>query len=279
MSFVGIEFSEKEGGGIALILGSWLTPRKKQVFWPPYKSQEDYKKALKNQQSCDPETWQLYDIRRIFFEDGNYFLPPKRLFESDDSEEESARGLLRPPIIKLKSIINREGSSVAAICGPATPLSANPSLSSIIVTPSSSSLQPSTPHRNKEDVNNYLPNSYLLDIIREQNKEIAVIKEQTKEILSLVRKQGASLGICSVTGIPEDIPVQLPINCMENLNILDEYLMNKTKSNAVKFFVIAAVRLKHPELSEDIVENYMKEWLKHSPQKAKLRFWKMVFME
>lgn len=34
--------------------------------------------------------------------------PPKRLFESD-SEDESRRGLLRPPIIKLKSRINNEG--------------------------------------------------------------------------------------------------------------------------------------------------------------------------
>ncbi|KAK9659695.1 hypothetical protein QE152_g41622, partial [Popillia japonica] len=58
MLFVGIEFSEKEGGGIALVLRSWLTPRKKQVFWPPYKAQEEYNKALKNQQSCDPDTWQ-----------------------------------------------------------------------------------------------------------------------------------------------------------------------------------------------------------------------------
>ncbi|KAF2895590.1 hypothetical protein ILUMI_10585 [Ignelater luminosus] len=41
--FVGVEF---EDGAVALVNATWLTPRKKEIQWPPYKTQFEYNKAL-----------------------------------------------------------------------------------------------------------------------------------------------------------------------------------------------------------------------------------------
>lgn len=71
MSFTGIEFTDDGGGGVALISSQWLTPRKQEVFWPPYKSQSQYDKAVKN--GVIPEedgSWTIYKIKRCFFETG-----------------------------------------------------------------------------------------------------------------------------------------------------------------------------------------------------------------
>lgn len=36
MAYVVVEFDEKHGGGVAAVNSAWLTPFKKEVFWPPY---------------------------------------------------------------------------------------------------------------------------------------------------------------------------------------------------------------------------------------------------
>lgn len=67
MSFTGIEFADD--GGVALVNSLWLTPRKQEVFWPPYKSQSQFDKAMKN--GVIPEekgSWAIYKIKRCFFE-------------------------------------------------------------------------------------------------------------------------------------------------------------------------------------------------------------------
>lgn len=67
--FVVVEFEEGSGGGLAIVHSLWLTPRKKEVFWPPYKDNGQYIRALKRgEESTD--TWTLYTISRIFYEDG-----------------------------------------------------------------------------------------------------------------------------------------------------------------------------------------------------------------
>lgn len=77
MSFVGIEFIntgyEKEGT-IALIHRSWFTPRKSQVWWPPYKTSTQFKKALFVKEQVNENTWALYDVKRIFFSCGMYYI-------------------------------------------------------------------------------------------------------------------------------------------------------------------------------------------------------------
>lgn len=74
MAFVGVEFSDgdEEAGIIGLIHHSWFTPLKKQVWWPPYKTSAQFKKALFIEEEVNKDTWTLYDVKRIFFASGMY---------------------------------------------------------------------------------------------------------------------------------------------------------------------------------------------------------------
>lgn len=66
MAYVVAEFEEEQGGGVAAVHSSWLTPRKEEVFWPPYKEQIRFDKALKYGEAVDTETWELFKVSRIF---------------------------------------------------------------------------------------------------------------------------------------------------------------------------------------------------------------------
>ncbi|XP_031335035.1 uncharacterized protein LOC116164914 [Photinus pyralis] len=70
MPFIGVQF--EEGETIAIVNKSWLTPRKQEVFWPPYRTQEQYYRSLKNHEAPSETTWKLYKVSRIFFEEDDY---------------------------------------------------------------------------------------------------------------------------------------------------------------------------------------------------------------
>lgn len=70
MAYVVVEFDEKHGGGVAAVNSAWLTPLKKEVFWPPYKDQNKSDKALKTGETVDTEKWTLHSISRIFYRSG-----------------------------------------------------------------------------------------------------------------------------------------------------------------------------------------------------------------
>lgn len=70
MPFAGIEFEDADGGDVALINTSWLTPRKREVFWPPFKHQWQFDKAVKTGMPPEENTWHLFSIKRSFFEVG-----------------------------------------------------------------------------------------------------------------------------------------------------------------------------------------------------------------
>lgn len=69
MAFVVVEFSEESGGGVAIVNSCWLTPRKKEAFWPPIKQQNVFDKALKNG-DAPQESWETVKIQRVFYETG-----------------------------------------------------------------------------------------------------------------------------------------------------------------------------------------------------------------
>lgn len=62
-----IEFSDN--GGVAVVLSNWMTPRKTEVFWPPYKDQLSFDRALQNQESTG-DSWKLFHVARVFCETG-----------------------------------------------------------------------------------------------------------------------------------------------------------------------------------------------------------------
>lgn len=68
-----IEFDELAGGGLAIVHCNWLTPRKKEVFWPPYKDHGSFKRALRRGEQINEKTWSIYGIAHNFYETGKYF--------------------------------------------------------------------------------------------------------------------------------------------------------------------------------------------------------------
>lgn len=70
MAYVLIEF--EDGGGVAIIRKTWLTPRKKEVFWPPLKDQKTFDKILENTKYPDTEKWKLYPILKCLYETGKH---------------------------------------------------------------------------------------------------------------------------------------------------------------------------------------------------------------
>lgn len=74
MTFLGVEFvvdSDEELGEIALIHTAWLTPLKKQTWWPPYKTSVKFRKALSIGEE-PKDTWSLHNIKRTLFTCGMY---------------------------------------------------------------------------------------------------------------------------------------------------------------------------------------------------------------
>ncbi|XP_036138293.1 uncharacterized protein LOC118647037 isoform X1 [Monomorium pharaonis] len=70
MAFLGIEFmngdNKEEPGEIAVIHQAWLTPLKKEIWWPPYKTSAQFRKALSIGEE-PKETWTIYELKRTFF--------------------------------------------------------------------------------------------------------------------------------------------------------------------------------------------------------------------
>lgn len=66
--YIGVQFEEE--GSLALVNELWITPRKREVFWPPVKNQIQFDKLLKNSARPDEDTWKLYKISRCIFECG-----------------------------------------------------------------------------------------------------------------------------------------------------------------------------------------------------------------
>ncbi|XP_029171348.1 uncharacterized protein LOC114940763 [Nylanderia fulva] len=87
MTFVGVEFilndSDNEAS-IALVHCSWLTPRKKEVWWPPYKTGAQFKKALFREEKPKDQTWTLYGIKQILFSCDEYQKASKKLKKCEE---------------------------------------------------------------------------------------------------------------------------------------------------------------------------------------------------
>ncbi|CAH0547151.1 unnamed protein product [Brassicogethes aeneus] len=86
-TYLGIQFEEQDGpGSIALIINNWLTPRKKEVFWPPYKTQFTFNRALEKKESAQ-KNWTLYKVSRIFFECDNLVKAREKLKQAEFSSD------------------------------------------------------------------------------------------------------------------------------------------------------------------------------------------------
>ncbi|KAJ8959279.1 hypothetical protein NQ317_003932 [Molorchus minor] len=93
MTYVVAEFDDQYGGGVALIHSTWFTPLKKEAFWPPYKEQQRFNKALRFGAVADESNWKLYSVSRIFYETDDILKARRKLKEAEvtsnlESEED-----------------------------------------------------------------------------------------------------------------------------------------------------------------------------------------------
>lgn len=49
---------------------SWFTPLKREVWWPPYKQQSSFNKAVQKGEIPDENSWKLYSVHRLCFYEG-----------------------------------------------------------------------------------------------------------------------------------------------------------------------------------------------------------------
>jgi len=67
-NLLGVQFVEENGAiNIAIISSNWLTPKKGESFWPPYKKQYQYEQSLKKNETPNTETWTLHKIQKVLF--------------------------------------------------------------------------------------------------------------------------------------------------------------------------------------------------------------------
>jgi len=71
-SFVVVQFepTENDRGGISIIKETWLTPLKREAFWPPHKDQDKFKNCLLSGEKIDEDSWSLFPVSRIFYTTG-----------------------------------------------------------------------------------------------------------------------------------------------------------------------------------------------------------------
>ncbi|XP_039312222.1 uncharacterized protein LOC120359295 isoform X2 [Solenopsis invicta] len=316
--FTVIQFDEKSGANLAVVSTKWLTPLKKEVFWPPYKNVSSFNKALKKHEDVNENEWTLYNVQRIFYETDNIEVaqkkakeaentsdlytdvdcntiskrkrqPPRRLYDSDNSSTEESQPISnfeRPPPIKR---INFNNSSQYINIIPD------------ILTPRT---------LNSNELDEGAIGNKMLNIL-------ITIKEQNNQILAHIRNTQQARSVVTFT-LPENLPLHLPLKTSEDVNLLEEYINDETncsnlcsflsslggrdttnKTNKIlkqlltddlcknysfygkrlgkksfstllmKNMVINAVKATTPGATNQAIEDSIKVWLKHAPQRIK----------
>lgn len=62
-----IEFAGKEENQTAVVREEWLTPAKKEVFWPPFKVSTQFNKALVEGAIPDENKWTLFPVKKCLY--------------------------------------------------------------------------------------------------------------------------------------------------------------------------------------------------------------------
>ncbi|KAJ8928268.1 hypothetical protein NQ314_019219 [Rhamnusium bicolor] len=259
-----VEFCNEAGGGLAIVHTNWLTPRKQEVFWPPYKDNSLFTKALKTGERTN-EKWKLYEIVRNFYKtddlekakrklklaedtsdlntetDENEFQPRKRLRKptkiSSSEDEEENSNFQRPPKLNIKKKLESNLSSSQKAGNPSisslpSTLGVLPKIGTHVNSPQTASPNTPTTSRNwptpSESVT--IPKSEYDNIIR----LLAHIKEQNKEILNIITERGreTSTALTSIC-LPNNFPIELPASTDDDVQAVEDFL--KTKENINSF--------------------------------------------
>ncbi|KAF5301723.1 hypothetical protein FQA39_LY10654 [Lamprigera yunnana] len=272
MAFAGIEFSERGGGGVALICSEWLTPRKRHCFWPPIKSSFQFEKALIKRIPTNEQDWAQYEVSRCFFETDDFpkekqkkteftskvasdedlnevdypikrkISVVRRFYDSDDEDEGCKKTILqRPPQIKL--MVNIEFAAVQSIsllknCSSSI---SSPSTSSFIINEYDSD-DILSKGMSDENSCNLEFNNNVIDCDKSKISTLSNVVEASvvpKEQNTLILKEHKILNSKPNTQRhqsfepPLDILVGLPLRTVEDVLSLEKYLSNGDNLSAL----------------------------------------------
>ncbi|CAG9769996.1 unnamed protein product [Ceutorhynchus assimilis] len=264
--FVGIQFTEADGGTISLVHEKWLTPRKKEVWWPPHKQHEVFVKSLRKGETPN-EQWSLFKVEKSFFQEDNYQkaslklkkaevtsdvatdieekLPLKRprklnrkLFFTESSDESEAN---EPPPKKLQ--LKRVQSGTRSKVVKLTFFKGNSQKSRINwdnelppkvqlfprqsqesdVEKSVNSERENSPEQNIVDFDKDKDNCLRVsDFQKNLITVLLQIKQQNSKILNILEDRQGATGLKLVP--PKDMPVAIPLQNIEDLKSIEEYL-------------------------------------------------------
>ncbi|XP_031350195.1 uncharacterized protein LOC116178316 isoform X2 [Photinus pyralis] len=257
MAFVGVEFTEN--GTVGLVHSSWFTPFKREVFWPPYKTSNTFNRALTNAEEPDQSNWTLHAVKRSFFECDDIDKARKKLkicevtsdiqsepegLYQDCSGKRSAR--VRKPRVVYSS--DSEGEEARHKSLPKPPAfqqlnlrkpdpSQSRSSNNGIVVHSITPVVARTEH-------NRLPTPVNAEHLNENAslnpgnvekifQEIKKLREELKEIKAFIKQSRNA----DVAALPDDIPVEFPLNAVAHMQRLDEYLSAEDKRNSLALYL------------------------------------------
>lgn len=250
MVFVGIEFFEADGGGVALIHEKWLTPRKKEVWWPPVKQQDHFSKALKKGDS-PAANWKIYGVARTFFEEDDFTKASKKIkqaenfsdIQSEHEELPSRRPIKRRAlfsetssdeddtpsqskgrkVIGLDRILEKKKKDFCA-----APLNTQENREISVDKKNTCQEPPHTVIQDRQEGRNNEIST--IDTSNDFNRTIisylVAIKNQNNEIIARLKEKE---NIQAVGINAEDFPIQLPAKTSEDINLLEEYLNDDGK--------------------------------------------------
>ncbi|KAF5270263.1 hypothetical protein FQR65_LT17863 [Abscondita terminalis] len=113
-----VKFDDHDGGGVAIANSKWFTPRKKELYWPPYKEINAYNKALKKGEDVNTDNWKLFKIKRLFYSTDDFDKARKKLKIAEQSSDlntdcedfQSTRRIIRKPRRIVESSDDEESS-------------------------------------------------------------------------------------------------------------------------------------------------------------------------
>ncbi|KAF5274637.1 hypothetical protein FQR65_LT16941 [Abscondita terminalis] len=336
---VGVQFADSDGGTVAVINSKWFTPMKREVFWPPYKTQHHYDNALKKGET-PTDSWPLYKISRTFFECDDFYKAqrkiklaevtsdiqseednfqskrfrhaPRRLYDSSDDEDQTQISRHpRPPFISYNKQPNRNFQR-KGICDVTAPTLCSKTNQDFSQTPCTSADALTFDRPIPTGDNQILHSAFekkVLDVL-------TVIKEQNSQILARLI-HADEIKNPEPNRIP-DLPVNLPIKTEEDVKNLELHLIESCHSSALRLYlstlggkdvvsrtnnilkrcltnsistkfnyygkrnlklafsnlklnkvIIDAVKISSHNAAEYEIENCIKAWLKHAPQRLK----------
>uniref|UniRef100_A0A1Y1NDB3 DUF4806 domain-containing protein n=1 Tax=Photinus pyralis TaxID=7054 RepID=A0A1Y1NDB3_PHOPY len=256
MAYVIVEFGD-ENGRIGAVHKSWLTPLKKQAYWPPYKEQEKFDKALRCGENVQ-SSWTLWSVDRIFYQTDDILKARQKLKEaeftsslesecdeaantgrqkrkkasrklfgsSEEDSEEEEESLPRPPPIKRSTVTSRKEAAVLK-----SPRHSHLVSTRLVQRPTNQTDNFQSPQTSKgtlhhQNAAEQSREQLTVTVVDKLIALVARVKEQNDEILSWIAKQdNKNTNNISSFGMPE-IPFSLPLQTQQELLEFNSYLIN-----------------------------------------------------